>query len=315
MLTGVSLAITALFRTTRSRRNIIMADALIVDRARTLRALHERAVLVLPNAWDPASAALVVRAGAAAVATTSGGVAWSLGLPDGEALSRQQMLAAVRRICESVDVPVTADVEGGYGSTPADVAATVRATIGAGAVGINIEDSRAADGVLLPVEEQVRRVRAAREAAASAGLPELMINVRTDVYLFQIGEPAKRLDEVLTRMNEYARAGADCLFVPGLLDLGTLGALTAASPLPINAMAGPGGPSVGELAAVGVRRISVGTAIAQAAYGVVERAARELLEAGTYHTLDHAVGYPDLNALCTVASRQREATLSSTLPG
>ncbi|WP_406045926.1 isocitrate lyase/phosphoenolpyruvate mutase family protein [Micromonospora sp. NBC_00898] len=280
-----------------------MTDALITDKARTLRALHDQSVLVLPNAWDPASAALVARAGAAAVATTSGGVAWSLGRPDGEMLTREEVMAAVRRIAAAVDVPVTADVEGGYGLTPQDVAATVRATIEAGAVGVNIEDSRAADGTLLPVEEQMQRIQAARKAAASAGVPEFVINVRTDVYLFQIGEPAGRLDAVLARVAGYAKAGADCLFVPGLLNLDTLSVLTAASPLPVNAMAGPGGPTVAELTAVGVRRISVGTAIAQAAYGVAERAARELLEAGTYHTLDQAVSYPELNALCTPARR------------
>nr|WP_230416232.1 isocitrate lyase/phosphoenolpyruvate mutase family protein [Micromonospora tarapacensis] len=265
--------------------------------------MHDRSVLLLPNAWDSASAALMARAGAAAVATTSGGVAWSLGRPDGESLTREDMMAAVRRIAEAVDVPVTADVEGGYGPTPHDVAATVRATIEAGAVGMNIEDSRAADGTLLSVEEQMQRVQAAREAAADVGVPEFVINVRTDVYLFQIGEPAVRLDAVLARAAGYAKAGADCLFVPGLLNLDTLRALTAASPLPVNAMAGPGGPTVAELTAVGVSRISVGTAIAQAAYGVAERAARELLEAGTYHTLDQAVSYPELDALCIPAPR------------
>jgi 2-methylisocitrate lyase-like PEP mutase family enzyme len=276
-----------------------MVDAPTIGRALRLRELHEHAVLILPNVWDPAGARLVVRAGAAAIATTSGGVAWSLGLPDGEALTRRQMAGAVRRICDAVDVPVTADVEGGYGSTPEDVAATVRAVIEAGAVGLNIEDSRAGDGTLRSGREQAERVRAARDAAAGAGLPQLVINVRTDVYLRPAGEPTNRFGEVLARMNDYAEAGADCLFVPGLLDLETLSALTAAAPLPINVMAGPGGPSVAELVTAGVRRISVGTAIAQAAYGTVERAARELLEAGTFQSLADAVSYPDLNALVT----------------
>ena len=139
---------------------------------------------------------------------------------------------------------------------------------------MNIEDSRAAGGGLLSVQEQVDRVRAARDAAIDAGLPQFVINVRTDVYLLQIGEPGGRLSDVLTRVAGYAKAGADCLFVPGLLDLKTLRELTSASPLPVNAMAGPGGPSIGELTAVGVRRISVGTAIAQAAYKVADRATR-----------------------------------------
>ncbi|MGX6603401.1 isocitrate lyase/PEP mutase family protein [Micromonosporaceae bacterium Da 78-11] len=278
-----------------------MIDPVVTAKARTLRAAHEHGVLVLPNAWDAAGAALIARADAAAVATTSGGVAWSLGRPDGEVLTRVEMTAAVRRIVAAVDVPVTADLESGYGPTPADVAATVRAVIEAGAVGTNLEDSRPADGPLRSAHEQAERIRAARAAAAGAGLPEFVVNARTDVYLRQVGEPAGRLDDVLARAGAYAEAGADCLFVPGLLDLGTLAELTAASPLPVNAMTGPGGPSVAELTAAGVRRISVGTAIAQAAYAVVERAARELLELGTCHALDEAVSYPDLNALATRA--------------
>ncbi|MFI5497250.1 isocitrate lyase/phosphoenolpyruvate mutase family protein [Actinoplanes sp. NPDC051859] len=250
-----------------------------------------------PNAWDAASASLVARAGAAAVATTSGGIARSLGLPDREALTRQQMVAAVHRICAAVDVPVTADIEGGYGDTPEDVAATVRATIEAGAAGINVEDSHAGHGTLRPRDEQTRRLQAARHAATAAGLPQLMINARTDVYLLNAIAPASHFDEVMIRASAYAEAGADCLFVPGLSDLATLSALAAASALPVNAMAGPTGPTIGELAAAGVRRVSVGTSIAQAAYGLVELATRELLKSGTYRALDTAVGYAELNAL------------------
>ncbi|MEV6631702.1 isocitrate lyase/phosphoenolpyruvate mutase family protein [Actinoplanes sp. NPDC051470] len=272
-----------------------MTDERTIQRARVLRELHERSVLVLPNAWDAASAALVARAGAAAVATTSGGVAWALGRGDGEGLTRDEMVAAVARIVAAVEVPVTADVEGGYGDTPEDVAETVRAVLAAGAAGVNLEDARSSDGTLRSVAEQSRRVRAAREAA----IPEFVINVRTDVYLRQVGDPAGRLDDVLARAGGYAKAGADCLFVPGLLDLGTLGRLTEASPLPVNAMTGPGGPTVAELTAAGVRRISVGTAVAQAAYAVADRAARELLTTGTFAALTPNLDYPELNALLT----------------
>lgn len=278
-----------------------MTDTRRTDQARTLRALHAHSVLVLPNAWDAASAAVVARAGAAAVATTSGGVAWSLGRPDGESLSRDDMMAAVRRIAAAVDVPVTADLERGYGPAPRDVAATVTAAIGAGAVGMNLEDSRA-DGTLLPVDEQAARIGAARAAAAGAGLPDFVINARTDVYLRQVGPPDGRLDDVLARAAGYAEVGGDCLFVPGLLDLGTLGALTAAAPLPVSVLAEPGGPDIAALAAAGVRRISVGTAIAQAAYAVAERAARDLLRDGTFGSLDPAMSYQDLNALSAPAS-------------
>jgi 2-methylisocitrate lyase-like PEP mutase family enzyme len=273
-------------------------DSIQRGRAVTLRALHER-TLVLPNAWDAASAAIIARAGAEAIATTSGGVAWSAGRPDGHGLTRAEMAELVGRIARIVDIPVTADIEGGYGPSADDVAATVRAVIDAGAVGVNLEDSRAPGGPLFDVSDQVERVRAARAAATGAALPELWINVRTDVYLFGIGEPDGRLDDVLSRVDAYAGAGADSLFVPGLIDLDTLGTLVKQSPLPINVMVWPGAPTVAELAAVGVRRISVGTAIAQAASGVAHQAATELLTKGTYDALAGGLDFGVVNNAVT----------------
>jgi 2-methylisocitrate lyase-like PEP mutase family enzyme len=268
-------------------------------RARRLRELHEHGTLVMPNAWDAASAVMVVRAGAEAVATTSGGVAWSLGRPDGEGLTRTEMAEAVRRIVAAVEVPVTADVESGYGPAPSDVAATVRAVLAAGAVGVNIEDSRSDDGSLFTPQQQADRLRAARAAAVEAGVPELVVNVRTDVFLRQLGDPAGRLDDVLERAATYAKAGADVLFVPGLLDLDVLTRLVDASPLPVNVMAAPGGPTVADLRGIGVRRVTVGTALSQAAYTAAHRAARELLDEGRLTALGSAMGYPELNACFT----------------
>lgn len=271
-------------------------DRIQQGRAETLRALHDNHTLVLPNAWDAASAALIARAGAKAIATTSGGVAWSAGRPDGHGLTCEEMAELVHRIVRVVDVPVTADIEGGYGPSPEDVAATVRAVVTAGAVGINLEDSRAPGGPLHDNQDQAARVRAARDAATGLGLPELWINVRTDVYLFGIGEPNGRLDDVLSRAADYAGAGADSLFVPGLVDLGTLGTLVKQSPLPVNVMVWPGAPTVAELVSVGVRRISVGTAIAQAAYGVAQRAAAELLAQGSYDALAGGLDFGTINS-------------------
>lgn len=267
------------------------------ERAATLRALHER-TLVLPNAWDAASAAVIARAGATAVATTSGGVAWSAGRPDGHGLTRDEMVSLVGRIVRAVDVPVTADIEGGYGPTPDDVAETVRATVAAGAVGVNLEDSHAPGGPLFAPDEQAERVRAARAAGAEQ-LPELWLNVRTDVYLFGIGEPDGRFADVVDRAEKYAEAGADSLFVPGLVDLDTLASLVDRSPLPVNVMVWPGAPTVAELEAVGVRRISVGTALAQAAYGLAHRAAAEVLEKGTYDALAGGLDFGVINSAMT----------------
>ena len=247
------------------------------------RRLHTDGVLVLPNAWDAASARLVERAGAAAVATTSGAVAWSLGVPDGNRLPLELLAGAVERIAAAVAVPVTADVEAGE----PDVAATVRAVLAAGAVGINIEDGGGA------VEVHRDRVAAAREA----GGRDLFVNARIDLYLFGIGEPDGRLAETIARAAVYADAGADGIFVPGVIDLDLLRTLVAEIPLPVNVLAGPHVPAVDELAAVGVRRVSVGTGLAQAAYAAADRAARELLTTGTYGALEGALSYGDLQKL------------------
>jgi 2-methylisocitrate lyase-like PEP mutase family enzyme len=280
-----------------------MNGVTLAAKAALLRSYHDPGqVLILPNAWDVASAVVLARAGARAIATTSAGVSWSLGRPDGHGLTREDMAAAIGRIAAAVDVPVTADIEGGYGYTPDDAARTVAAVVAAGAAGINLEDAvytkaaAAAGGPLLDIAAQAERIRAARAAASYAGLPELVINARTDVYLRQVGDPAGRLDEVLARAASYAEAGADCLFVPFLLDLATLATLAAAVPLPINAMALAGGPSVAQLSQAGVRRVSVGTAIAQAAYTAADRAARELLGEGTYGFAMGALSPIDLNS-------------------
>jgi 2-methylisocitrate lyase-like PEP mutase family enzyme len=264
-------------------------------KAAVLRSLHEDGIFVLPNAWDAGSAAMIAAAGAQVIATTSAGVSWSLGRPDGQHLSRAEAAGVVARIADAVDLPVTADIEGGYGRDPGAVATTVAAMIGAGAVGINLEDSGAPDGGLFDAAAQAARIRAARAAAAGAGLPELVINARTDVFLFGIGAPEGRLDDVLARAAAYAEAGADSLFVPGLLDLGTLATLTGKVSLPVNVMAGLGAPDIATLRAAGVRRVSLGQAITQAAYTLARRAAAEVLTAGTYGSIAGADSFGDIN--------------------
>lgn len=267
--------------------------------AERLRALHDDKadVLILPNAWDAGSAAVIAQAGAQAIATTSGGIAWSAGRHDGQGLARAEMIGRVREIVAAVAVPVTADVEGGYGASPQDVALTVEGVIAAGAAGVNIEDSRVPGGPLFEPGEQVERIHAARTAATSAGLAGLFINARTDVFLYGIGAAEAQPDDVLARCRAYAEAGADGLFVPGLLDLEVITELARASPLPVNVMAGPGAPAVAELAAAGARRVSVGTAITQAAYTLAKRAATELLTTGSYAALEGVLDFGTINGL------------------
>ncbi|MEZ0091118.1 2-methylisocitrate lyase-like PEP mutase family enzyme [Streptacidiphilus sp. EB129] len=267
------------------------------DKAQIFRALHDSAApLALANAWDAASARLVQQAGAPAVATTSAGVAWGLGAADGNRLDRDQAVALIARVAAAVTVPVTADIESGFGATPADVADTVTAVIAAGAVGVNIEDGADDRSGLRPVAEQAERLAAARAAADATGVA-LYINARIDTYLRAVGEPANRLQETVDRATAYLAAGADGIFAPGVTDPATIAALTAAIDAPLNILAGPGAPSVPELAKLGVARVSLGSAVAEAAYAVVRNATAELLATGTYDAVSDALPYGDLNSL------------------
>jgi 2-methylisocitrate lyase-like PEP mutase family enzyme len=264
------------------------------DRALAFRALHVPGrPLVLPNAWDAASARLVEDAGAAAVATTSAGLAWALGVPDGDRLDRDRALEAVARITSTVAVPVSADIESGFAKDPAGVADTVRAVLAAGAVGVNIEDALYGDGgVLRPVAEQAERIAAAREAADAEGVP-LFVNARIDTFLRGAGG----VDATLERAAAFRAAGADGIFVPGAVEPGTVKELADGIDGPLNVLVGPGAPPVAELAALGVARVSAGSSVALAAYAVVRRAARELLDTGTYDAVVGGLGYGELNSL------------------
>jgi 2-methylisocitrate lyase-like PEP mutase family enzyme len=274
-----------------------MSVEILREKARRLRALHADGTLVLPNAWDAASAAVIANAGAAAIATTSAGVAWSLGRRDGEQLPRAELVAATGRMAAVIDVPLTADIEAGYGATEQDVADTVTAVLSAGAVGINVEDAPADEPGLHAPEIAAARLRAARAAADAYGVPDFVINARTDVYMRQIGDPEARQDEVLRRARAYADAGADCLFVPALSDLTVLSSLVARSPLPLSASTGPGRPDVAQLRAAGVRRVSVGPALAQLVHAAARELAEELLTQGRMTAAPPTLGYAWFNSL------------------
>lgn len=267
------------------------------DRAGAFRRLHDRAagrVLVLPNVWDAMSARVVEEAGAPALATTSSGVSWALGRPDGQGLTRDEMVGVVRRIAAAVRVPVSADMEKGYGAgTPADVAETARQVLDAGAVGLNLEDG--ADRAARRLTDVARQAECL--AAARAASPDLFVNARVDVYLYQWGDEEARFDETVRRAAAYVAAGADGIFVPGVADAATIGRLAAAIDAPLNVLAGPGAPSVGALRALGVARVSVGASLARSVLGHVRRAAAEVLGAGTYDAMRDGVPFAEADAL------------------
>ncbi|OXM53209.1 isocitrate lyase/PEP mutase family protein [Amycolatopsis alba] len=255
------------------------------DNARLFRSLHVPArPLVLANAWDVASARIIEDAGAAAIATTSAGVAWSLGAPDGDLLGRDLAVDLIARIARVTTVPVTADIEGGHADTPAGVTETVAAVVAVGAVGINIEDGPR------PPEDVVPRIAAARAAS-----DEVFVNARIDTFLRGLGG----VPETLERATAYLAAGADGIFVPGATDPAVITALVEGIDAPVNVMAHPGAPSVKELAGLGVARVSVGSGISQSAYAVVRDSARELFSIGTYSSLENSVDYGTLNTLLT----------------
>ncbi|UJJ57802.1 isocitrate lyase/PEP mutase family protein [Rhodanobacter denitrificans] len=268
-----------------------------VDKARAFRQMHDRrAILLLPNAWDAGSARLFARRGFAAVATTSAGVAWSLGYADGERAPLAEVLAAIARITRVVELPVTADVETGYGETPEAVAATVHAVIAAGAVGINLEDGRPGHGPLRPVEEAAARIRAAREAAEASGVP-LVINARVDHWMQQVADPAAPLADAVQRAQAYLAAGADGIYPIGLGERTVLAALVQAIDAPVNVAAGSGMPDLAELARLGVARVSTATRFATLALAAVDRAAAALLESGRFDGLGATFTYADAQRL------------------
>jgi len=255
-------------------------------KADALRALHVPGrPLVLLNAWDASSAAVIARAGAPAVATTSAGAANALGYPDGQLVTREQMLSMVAPIARAVDVPVTADMEAGYGDGTEDAAATARGVIEAGAVGLNLEDTAAAgDDPLLPIPAFVAKIEAVKAVSAEAGVP-LVLNARTDVFIAAVGDPATRLERAIERGRAYLASGADCIFVPAVVDAGVIAALVDGIGGPVSVLAGAGSPSVAELATLGVARVSVGSGAHRAALALARTMAEEAYDSGSFGTM------------------------------
>ncbi len=271
------------------------------EKAERFRKLHHGPrMLLLPNAWDVASARILEECGHPAIATSSAAVAYSLGYPDGQRISRGEMLDVVGRIARAVRIPVTADLEAGYGTTPKDMADTVKAAIEAGAIGMNLEDVTGDDEsshVALPL--QVEKIRAIREMAKSIGVP-FVLNARTDTYLMPIGPEAARFERTVERLRTYRGAGADCLFAPGLYDRETIAKLVKAVEAPINILANPACPPMAELERIGVARVSAGSGIMRAAMGAVQRVAKEMLEARSCETMfAGAMPYIELQRLMT----------------
>jgi 2-methylisocitrate lyase-like PEP mutase family enzyme len=256
--------------------------------AERFRAMHQRPpLLLLPNAWDAISARIVESEGFSAIATTSAGVCWALGYPDGEQAPWAEVVAATSRIVRVVKAPVTADIEAGYGETPRDIAACVTDIIEAGVVGINLEDGTSRPGLpVRTVDDMVARVRAAREAATRSGVP-IVINARTDLYLKNIGDATARFADAVRRAKAYMAAGADCFYPMVVGDLDTIGAFVRELQVPINILGRPGVPPAEQLQRIGIARVSTAGGLPMIAYSQTREAVRALRATGSFDGLTH----------------------------
>jgi len=265
----------------------------VVERTRTFHELHRSGCFVIPNPWDAGSARLLAHLGFQALATTSSGIAWSEGRRD-HGVSLAEALTHIRAIAGSVNVPVTADFEGGFAIEPTAVAANVADATTTGISGLSIEDSdRDASNPLFDFTLAVERIQAARHAIDETKTG-ILLTARSEGFI--VGRP--NLGETIRRLVAYAEAGADCLFAPGLSSLQDIGAVVrAVSPKPVNVLVGSGFATVAELADLGVRRISVGGALARAAWGGFLAAAAEIAERGTFAGLGRAVPFAEINRI------------------
>ena len=252
---------------------------------------HADKPLLLPNAWDAASARLFEALGAPAIATSSAAVAWARGYPDGSALPQSELLSAVRGIAHVIHVPLTVDLEDGYSADPQSVATLVREIAHAGAVGINLEDGNGTPELLSA------KIQAIRVALGEA---PFYINARTDVYLLGLAHGPAALEMSIARLRQYQATGASGVFVPIVTQLEDMRAIAAAVPLPLNVMALPNLPSVAEMQSTGVRRISAGPAIFEKAYGLANETARAFLSGDLNAAFGASLDYGTLNRLFTL---------------
>jgi len=268
------------------------------EKAELFRKLHQGPeTLLVGSAWDPGSAVVFEKLGFSSIATSSAGIAHSLGYADGERLPLEEMLSAIHRIAHTVEIPVSADLESGFGRSSQIVAETCKKVIDTGAVGVNLEDSFGS-GALEEASNQAEKIKAVRAVSEQCGVP-LVINARTDGYWLKTNMGPKILEDTIYRAKLYFEAGADCVFVPGVIEKATIARLVKAVKGPLNILLSAGAPTVADLAALGVRRVSQGSGPARAALSITMNVARELLEQGTnnLYTGQDTITYVEANQL------------------
>jgi 2-methylisocitrate lyase-like PEP mutase family enzyme len=264
------------------------------EKAKLFLKLHQdKEILVLLNSWDPGSSRLVEASGYKAIGTTSMGISASLGYPDCQTIPFKEMLEAIVRIVDKVKVPVTVDIEGGYGKNIQEIIDSTKKIINTGIVGINIEDSFNLNPKLLDEEDFCTRISAIRELSTSLGF-HLVINARTDVFITASGSLKNRLAEAIKRGNKYREAGADCIFVPDVWEIHKIADLVNEINAPVNILSNPTNgtgfpPSLGELEDLGVARVSLGSSVMKSTLSLIKKIADELTQKGTYNVLSDSL--------------------------
>ncbi|MFD1780093.1 isocitrate lyase/phosphoenolpyruvate mutase family protein [Fredinandcohnia salidurans] len=276
-----------------------MISVQLLAKADRFRTLHKESnTFILPNAWDVISAKMFEECGCKAIGTTSAGIAMSLGYPDGQEIPFETMLSVIKNMVESVDVPVSADIESGYGKSAKEVLHTIEQVISAGVVGINLEDGTGDinSPIYNPVLQQ-EKISTIREYCDSIGFP-LFINARTDIFWLNVGKPESRIDEAIHRVKLYEEAGADCVFVPALKNIDEIKKLRNAVNCPINLLAVPGLPSIEELSEIGIERVSTGSSPFRASVSLLKLIGDEIVNQRTFSKMtEDVLSYGEVSSL------------------
>jgi len=261
--------------------------------------LHKQpSTFVLPNAWDASSASVFQKSGFKAIGTTSAGIAMSLGYSDGENLPFEKMIEALKSIVNSVDIPVSADIEAGYGKSVEEVIDNVKQVILAGVVGINLEDGTGnPNEPILDISMQVKKIAAIKELSQSLNMP-LFINARTDLYWLKIGDPSLQFQSAIKRVKAYEEAGADCIFIPGVTNIDTIKNFREEISCPINLLVGSDTPSLNELSKIGIERVSSGSAPFRATITLLKEISEAIMNSGNFTPMiDDVITYDDMTEL------------------
>ncbi|CAH0297032.1 Carboxyvinyl-carboxyphosphonate phosphorylmutase [Peribacillus sp. Bi96] len=274
----------------------------------TFKQLHSQSsTFVLPNAWDASSARTFQESGFKAIGTTSAGMAISLGYSDGGNLPFEKLIESLKMIVDSVHVPVTADIEFGYGTSIEEVVENVRQVLSTGVVGINLEDGTGnPEDPIFDSSLQVEKITAIKEMTRSLNMP-LFINARTDLYWLNIGDPATRLQSAINRAKAYQQAGADCIFIPGVKNMDTIEKLRREISCPINLLAGADTPSLNQLSELGIERVSSGSAPFRATVSLLRKISDDIINQGNFQRMiDDVITYNDVAELLKPCTDKNE---------